>query len=132
MEGEGTFPEVLDSRAGGTGIELDFEVLVVPATSTGGLLALASSWSEDGLLGFLDGCSFAEGFDAGFAVAGKPPPPPPPPPPVVLFPAAGRRTGLPSESAMFKVCLTFGAPDMERHFTSPMCVPSTYLFPRAS
>lgn len=62
---------VLGSRAGGTGIELDFEVLVVPARSAGGLLALASPLSEDGLLAFFDGCCFGKGFDAGFVVAGK-------------------------------------------------------------
>lgn len=32
----------------------------------------------------------------------------------VLFPAAGRRTGLPSESAMFRAALTLAAPDMDR------------------
>lgn len=104
----GPFPHalVLDSLVEGR----DFEAVAgsVGEIILGEVEAGLTSLSEGSVLGFFDGGCLAVGFDVGFAGT------PSPGEDGVLFPAAGRRTGLPSESAMFRVALTLVAPDMDR------------------
>lgn len=99
----GPFPHafVLDSLVKGK----DFEAV---AAGVGEVETGLASLSDGGVLGFFKGCCLAVGFDVGFAGTTSPGED------GVLFPAAGRRTGLPSESAMFRVALTLAAPDMDR------------------